>query len=659
MKNLKIRNLQLSEKFYELANKKIELKKEKSKQKANKVIKDIRENRNWSWYNELVFRNQDNLESTALFYRGVEITYAQMFNEMKSYAKTLKSMGVKTYDAIPICMPSNTPEFVYLLGAVSMIGAVAHIYSADFDKDYVKEIINSCDSKILFIEDNEYEKISDVIKNTKIENIVMTSLSDSFINNKDIFEEFDKPYKNKFKNKVYDYIKENNKIIDINTFKKYGKSYSGELISNTTLDDIFTITYSSGTTSTRPKPIKHAVKSFNIVTRFHDKEINHTPSYRMFSMQASIPTFSSTGLISGISDGLTQGCKVALEPIYEENFVVDSITINQPSYLDLTRSFWIRFAKDVLYNPKYKDLELPSLTICFAVGEPTEMNEEILINKALKKVKAGKKILKVPLPIVKLSTAGGDCEHGGIFYRLFREYSNLNPIHKIKQESAGLGTFDMVDVAILDEDGNHCIPYKTGKLVATSELNMIGYSDLNTKGYKNNEEATRNFYITDNLGKLYGDCKVDAYKDLKGYIHIKGRQDGNNPTYEISDIILKNKKDVLSCEIVNVDDYAVAHVEFQPNVENEYKKLFELEEQCIMNLGEEKASKVIYRIHDNDNSFKLTHSGKRDKLSLINEGISDKCIKPVRIDGDICILNASEYKSYNALDKTKTKILKK
>ena len=156
--------------------------------------------------------------------------------------------------------------------------------------------------------------------------------------------------------------------------------------------------------------------SFNLVSRFHDSEINHTPSMDMFKMQATLPTYSSTDLISGISDALTQGCRLALEPIYDKDFVVNSLLINAPSYLDLTKSFWLQFAKDILYNPKYSGVKIPSLTICFSVGEETDLNEEKLINAALKKVSAGRDLIKVPLPIVKLSVAGGDCEHGGIFF---------------------------------------------------------------------------------------------------------------------------------------------------------------------------------------------------------------------------------------------------
>ena len=53
---------------------------------------------------------------------------------------------------------SNTPELVYLLGAISMIGAKANIFNEEFDPEYITEIIDGCNANIMFVEDGKYEK---------------------------------------------------------------------------------------------------------------------------------------------------------------------------------------------------------------------------------------------------------------------------------------------------------------------------------------------------------------------------------------------------------------------------------------------------------------------------------------------------------------------
>ena len=55
--------------------------------------------------------------------------------------------------------------------------------------------------------------------------------------------------------------------------------------------------------------------------------------------------------------------------------------------------------------------------------------EEKLINKFLKKIKAGTDVsfdgkrIKLPVPIVKVSLAGGSCEIGSGFLALMRDYA--------------------------------------------------------------------------------------------------------------------------------------------------------------------------------------------------------------------------------------------
>ena len=59
---------------------------------------------------------------------------------------------------------SNTPELVYLLGAISMIGAKANIFNEEFDKQYITEIIDGCNADIMFVEDGKYEELKEKIR---------------------------------------------------------------------------------------------------------------------------------------------------------------------------------------------------------------------------------------------------------------------------------------------------------------------------------------------------------------------------------------------------------------------------------------------------------------------------------------------------------------
>ena len=136
---------------------------DKIKKKVVKALKDIDNNRNHSWAIEMYNRNASNLNNIALFYRGTKITYREMFEKAYIYAKSLKSLGFNKGNKVPICI-TNTPEFVYLFLATSLIGAEANIVGEWFDKDYLTQILNDTKSKTIFIDDISYEAIKDSIK---------------------------------------------------------------------------------------------------------------------------------------------------------------------------------------------------------------------------------------------------------------------------------------------------------------------------------------------------------------------------------------------------------------------------------------------------------------------------------------------------------------
>lgn len=639
-----IKNL-ISKKIKLLSNQGFILKKnfnenrsKKKKKFIDSVLTDLEKNHNHSWYEELFLRNKNNLDDIAIFYRGTEITYRKMFENMQKYAKSLKTLGIDKEYEIPICM-SNTPELIYLLGAISMIGAKANIFNSEFDKEYITEIIDSCNSNIIFVEDGLYKELKDSISNSHIDTIFMTSLVDSLPKSGNPYDNLDKKH-GKFECLIPMFENTDSKIMNMKKFVKFGENYSGKLINSVNLDDEFTITYSSGSTnSSRAKAIVHTVRSFITIGRCHDPEIQKTTSMKNFTIQAHIPTHSNTDIIASISDALMQGSKLALEPVYDKDFFIDSLFINKPNYVVATRSFWISTIKKVFYDDNYKKSKMPFLLIPFAVGEPLDVGEEKFLNKGLRKLEAGKNIVPTPISVVTMSVAGGDCEHGGIFWILFRALQSKRLSKLLRKETCGLNPFEMVDVAVLDENGNKCAPYQLGRLVANSPCTM--------KCYKDNKSATEKFFITDADGKVWGDCNVYSYIDNLGGIHMKGRipkEVKKIPSFIISDIILKDTKNIMSCEVVEDTDNGkyIAHIELQPGKKNLKKILISAENRCVKKFGEDFASMLVYRIHSFNESFTLTGCGKRDYRALEEEGFSDQCLKILHEENETSLVKATE-----------------
>ena len=168
----------------------------KKVEEAKKILnelKNIEENHNWSWFNEIYNKNKNNLSRTAILYRGKKITYREMFKKMEEFAKSMKALGISKQDEIAACV-SNNPETIYLMGAASMIGAKVNLFNDDFKKDYLYNILNGCSKKILFTTDNMYQNFIDISKKIDFEKVYVASLTDSLPNGKDPYEKIDNKF---------------------------------------------------------------------------------------------------------------------------------------------------------------------------------------------------------------------------------------------------------------------------------------------------------------------------------------------------------------------------------------------------------------------------------------------------------------------------------
>jgi len=276
---------------------------------------------------------------------------------------------------------------------------------------------------------------------------------------------------------------------------------------------------------------------------------------------------------------------------------------------------------------------LPDLLFAFGAGEGMSVNEEKFLNKGLKKAKAGTKFIPTFLKSTVMSAAGGDCEHGGIFYTLFRSLREKKISPNCHQE-AGLKLMDFAELAVLDNNGSYCSKGEYGRIVANSGCSM--------EYYKDDPEATKKFFIQDAYGKTWGDCCIYGFVDNKNKVHIKGRipKEGEKlPTYLINDVVLNDQVNILSALTVHVtendDDYYIVHFEKMP----ESKK----SDECIMkdillriqqSFGNDISSKILFRIHSFEESFAVNNSGKRDFNACQLEGISDRVVS-MDLKGDV------------------------
>jgi acyl-coenzyme A synthetase/AMP-(fatty) acid ligase len=602
--------------------------------KVKKALVDLDINHNNSWAVEMYRRNKGNLGSYALYYRGKRITYEKMFEMAFLYAKSLKALGFKKGDEIPVCV-SHTPEYVYMFLAISLIGAKMHIFGEWFNEDYTVDILNSTKSNYVFITDNLYDELKGKIEKANVQNVVSLSLTSSLPKyfsgiSYDPYEDIDDNFY-KFDDKT-DYIKENcsKNVLSEKEFLKEGESYKDRVVEDCSLDDAATISYSSGTTSKgTPKGIIQPNRSYITLSRFKESDISGMPSMRNLTVLGDLPTYSHTDLACSTSDTFFERCTLALEPINSKEFFPYSLVINKPNFVPASTAYWTYLCNKLNYDRDWKNVKMEYLMIPTVVGEGMSPGEEKYYNKTSRNHKFGTEKLPFPLAPVTFSIGGGTTESSGIFVTLFKSLQEKRLKH-IAKASLGLTPHRFVELEVLKKNGEYCDLYEPGLLVAKTPCSMISYN-------RNDEENKRAFVI-DKYGKKWLSLDTLAYIcDKDGRVKMVGKTKDfikaegiDYPFYKIEDIINRDTKNILTCEVVRArgeyEDGYVCHIQFQPDTERSNKYILE---SILKRLEKEVPSAVLdklyIRVRTFDEGFPMSHSGKKNFQLLSAEGISDKC----------------------------------
>ena len=612
--------------------------------RAKMVIADMDAFHNHSFAVEIYLRNKDNLDKTALLYRGNKITYGEVFDRVYAYAKSLKAMGYETGSEVPVCA-TNMPEFVYLFLATNLIGAKLNSFGEWFDKDYTKFILEHSKSDTVFVSDDVYHMVKDKIDESAINNIVVLSLADG-LKNGNPYEEIDEKFHPGLFDSKFAKIKEESSksVISSKEFEDRGISYDGKVVNDGALDDPAVITYTSGTTNPGvPKGVLHSNRSYATISRFKDKDITNLTNMDGIKSLCHIPVYTHMELCT-MMDGLFHGCTLCLEPVYDKDFFKYSVIMHRANYQPGSQGFnyelcyalehdeEFRKLCDGLAGDGYRNGQLGELIAPTITGEGMDKGSEKYFNKVARKHKFGVKKLHFPSCY---SIGGGTGEASGVFTTLFKGYMEKIPPYTFSKEGLGLNVLPFAEVVILDEQGNYRKPLEKGVIGVKSPCDMMGYyysgddfSKLHVDSPYMEAEDGRRFLVMSNV----------AYMTKSGSVKIKDRLNNNVllddgeviPVYEICDAVLDDTKNIMSGSLVKINDEYIGeayvmHIILQPGV-NKDKALASLSKRLEAKFSLALLDKLYIRIRSIEERFPVAPSGKRDVHPLIEEGYTSKCL---------------------------------
>ena len=250
---------------------------------------------NISLYEMLEINSKARLNLTSYNYFGKKGTYKDLLNKIDECSKSLIKLGVKEKEKVTICMP-NTPEAVASFYAINKIGAIASMINPLSAENEIKYYLNITETKVLIAVDLTWNKINNILKETKVKKVILLSVSEGMPMYLKIGYNITQGRKNpKPKNK---------KVLYWNEFIKLGKEYKKVTKVNRTGKDLAVILYSGGT-SGLPKGIMLSNLNFNALAlqsieacgclKEKDKVLSIMPIFHGFGLGICIHTVFNFG----------------------------------------------------------------------------------------------------------------------------------------------------------------------------------------------------------------------------------------------------------------------------------------------------------------------------------------------------------------------------
>lgn len=454
--------------------------------------------------------------NTAIEYENNQITYKQLIKKINKVAKALKTLGVNKGDKVTICMP-NTPEEVTMFYAINEIGAVANmIHPLSSEKD-IEYYLNKSNSKVMLCIDIAYKKVNNIIDNTSLEKVIVTSATKSM-------ERITAFLYWLLKGRKIN-IKENEKIILWDHFIAKANLYNEDPYEQVASNDPAVILYSGGTTG-KPKGVVISNYSFNaqaLQSKYTEPEALEPEN----AFLTFLPNFHAFGIGICTHTPLYNGMRAILIPQFNAKKFKKYLRKYKFNVLCGVPTLY-----DAVSKMKFRKNELNTLKLVVCGGDAMSIDLKKRVNSFLKEYGCE----------TELKIGYGLTESSGVV--------SLSP-DGILDESDVIGyPFPNTEFKIIDINTQKETPLgEDGELIISGPNIMLEYLD-------EPEETKNTLFQMD--GKTWLHTGDIACVDKRGLFHYKSRlkrmiiTSGYNVYPSHVEEILTNHEAILKCAVIGI-----------------------------------------------------------------------------------------------------------
>ncbi|MGI8349823.1 long-chain-fatty-acid--CoA ligase [Niallia circulans] len=414
----------------------------------------------------------------AIHFMGKEMTFKTLYKKTLQFAAYLQHLGVKKGDRVAVMLP-NIPQTVISFYAILQAGAIAVPVNPLYQEREIEFIMKDSGAKVIITLDMLYNRVERVMKQTDLEQIIVTSIKDYLPFPKNIVYPF---IQAKEQGKPPTISSSNSTHLFIQTLKSK-ESVLKEVPINFE-EDIAILQYTGGTTGF-PKGV--------ILT--HQNLVANTSMCRQWlykmekgkeKMLAVMPLFHVYGLMTVLVLSVMEVYKMILVPKFNASGLLKTIHKQKPTVFPGAPTIYI----GLMNHPDISQYDLSSIKGAISGSAPLPVE---VIEKFEEK------------------TGGKIVEGYGLTETSPVTHVNFLWDNEIVKGSIGV-PWPGTDAAIFSLESGEILP--VGEV---GELAIKGPQVM--KGYWNNEEET-NKVLKDGW-LLTGDI---AYMDEKGYFYIVDRK---------------------------------------------------------------------------------------------------------------------------------------
>ena len=306
----------------------------------------------------------------CLDYYNRKMRYNELLDRIDECAKGLYDYGVRKGDVVTVCLP-NTLEGVVSFFAINKIGAVVNFIHPASSENEIRDSLNEMDSKVLIVIDNNYFKLENILKQTKLKKVILVSL--------DNYMPFLVKMKYHFNNKVTLKLTSNKrKYIMWNDFiahaeNKYIKKYACDVDN----EEPAIILHSGGTTGT-PKGV--VLSNKNLMAFVESAMICQDYLVRGDTCLALMPIFHGFGIIHSVLYPLCIGMYVVLRPKFDVKEYCRMVEKYKPQILMGVPTLF----ESLVEEWENKDINLDFIKCILVGGDTLKLGLRNRINEFLK-----------------------------------------------------------------------------------------------------------------------------------------------------------------------------------------------------------------------------------------------------------------------------------